>query len=314
MQDEFYGLVNEIHDKIERGEKRFRLMDDKIAWNRFCASIYAIEDAQFAIDAYSEFPFPEDTKGKYLYIYGLLQALFLQQDAANGVSVALCNAQINLKENYPFLHTIREIRNDTVGHPTERTHGPKNSKTVSYIQLSQVSMHKDGFRYCLYRQENDFRFEDKQVDLSAVISEQRKGILEILSEVCKHLDKEYKDYLKKFEDNKMVEIFRNLDYAAEKALHDDYLAAAGMSSAKSMVNKCKDALVERYGAWDALDGFKYLILDVEELFGLLETLNYGNDCSRIKFYLTELLFEKLKSLRKLCQEVDAELEADLKDA
>ena len=314
MQDEFYVLINDIRGKIERGEKRFRLMDDKIAWNRFSASIYAIEDAQFAIDAYSELPFPDNTKGKYLYVYGLLQAIFLQQDAANGLFVALCNEKINLKDNYPFLHTIREIRNDTVGHPTERTHGSKNPKTVSYIQLSQISMRKDGFRYCLYHQENDFRFEDKQVDLSAVISNQRKGILEILSEVCKHLDKEYQEYLKKFEDNKMVEIFQNLDYAAEKALHDDCLAVAGMSSARGMVNKCKDALVERYGAWEALDGFKYLICSVEELFDLLDTLDYGNNYARISFYLTELLFEKLESLRKLCQEVDEEFAADLKDA
>lgn len=57
MEDEFYNLVNQIHNKIERGEKQFRLMDDKVAWNRFCASVYAIEDAQCAIDAYCEMPF-----------------------------------------------------------------------------------------------------------------------------------------------------------------------------------------------------------------------------------------------------------------
>lgn len=313
MEDEFYNLVNQIHNKIERGEKQFRLMDDKVAWNRFCASVYAIEDAQCAIDAYCEMPFPDDTKGKYLYIYGLLQALFLQQDATNGLSITLCTERISFKEKFPSLYQIREIRNDTIGHPTERTHRQGKSTTVSYVQISQITIHKDGFHYCLYRQENNFEFEDKFVDLSSVITEQRRCILIILSEVCTYLDKEYQEYLKKFEGIRMVEIFQSLNYAAEKALYDDYLAATGMDVAKSMVSKCKDALIERYGAWDALDSFHYLIKSIEELFNLLESLEVGNNYPKVKYYLTELIFVKLKSLRDLCREVDEEFEADSED-
>ena len=77
MSEEVYRLIRQVQEKIERGENFYTLMENGIAWNRFCASIYAIEDAQFAIDAYCELPFPEDNKGKYLFTYGLLQAFFL---------------------------------------------------------------------------------------------------------------------------------------------------------------------------------------------------------------------------------------------
>lgn len=50
---------------------------------------------------YTSYEFPTDIKGKYLYIYGLLQSLFLQQDAANGISTALLGKKIDFKQEYP---------------------------------------------------------------------------------------------------------------------------------------------------------------------------------------------------------------------
>lgn len=313
MSEEFYDLVQKVHDKMERGEKQFLLMGDKIKWNRFCASIYAIVDSQCAIDAYCELPFPEEVKGKYLYIYGLLQAFFLQQDSANGLSFALTNEEIKWKTNYPSLLKIRELRNNTVGHPTERKRGKGNSATYSFIQISQISMNKSGFDFCLYHQENDFQFENVSVDLSSAITEQQRSIIAILTSLCAYLDQEYCNYLKKFEEDKMVKIFELLNYSAEKALEDKPMGAWGIASAKGMVIKCKEALAVRYGAWDNVDSFHYVIEDIEKIFFLIENpIEYQNHL-QVKHHLTELAFIKLKELRDLCQEVDNEFESDLNE-
>jgi hypothetical protein len=40
-----------------------------------------INDAESAMGAYLEHEFPSDTGERYLRIYGVMQALFLQQDA-----------------------------------------------------------------------------------------------------------------------------------------------------------------------------------------------------------------------------------------
>lgn len=76
MEVDFYSTLESVREKIERGEKYYALLNDKSKWNQYCASLYAIEDAQCAIEAYTSYEFPTDIKGKYLYIYGLLQALF----------------------------------------------------------------------------------------------------------------------------------------------------------------------------------------------------------------------------------------------
>ena len=101
MEVDFYSTLESVREKIERGEKYYALLNDKSKWNQYCASLYAIEDAQCAIEAYTSYEFPTDIKGKYLYIYGLLQSLFLQQDAANGISTALLGKKIDFKQEYP---------------------------------------------------------------------------------------------------------------------------------------------------------------------------------------------------------------------
>lgn len=312
MSEEVYTLIHQVQEKIERGENFYILMENGIAWNRFCASIYAIEDAQFAIDAYCELPFPEDNKGKYLFTYGLLQAFFLQQDAANGLSIALKNKKINFKQDYPALYKIREIRNDTIGHPTERKHSRGSKDIFSFIQLSQMSMKKEGFDFCLYRQENNFSFENRSVNLSDAVLEQKKSIIRLLTELCNYLDDEYYNYLKQFDGEKMTEIFNLLDYAASKTLEGAPLENWGIESTQNMLEKCKDALSRRYGTWSNQDSFQYLIESIDELFLLVQNFEPNENSQRIRHYLLELLFIKMKELRSMCQEVDEEFEHDLK--
>jgi hypothetical protein len=73
-----------------------------------------VEDSELAIDAYSTGNVREKDGERCLRLYGLLQALFLQQDAV----INLCESlKIQKKiEDYPKLKEIREIRNDSAGH------------------------------------------------------------------------------------------------------------------------------------------------------------------------------------------------------
>jgi len=312
MLNKVYDIVQKIRDKIERGQKYYLLMSNKINWNQFCASIYAIEDSQCAIDAYRELPFPTDIKGKYLFTYGLLQAFYLQQDAANGLSNALCNKKIDFKTKYPLLYNIRELRNDTVGHPTKRTQGKGSSETYSFIQISQITMKKIGFYYHLYSQNNDFQPEYIYANLDKAIIEQSECITEILTTVCDFLDKEYYDHLKKFEGNKMVKIFDQLKFAKEKALTDIFLNSLGIQSAEDIFKKCKEALTSRFGDWRYFGG-SHLIREIDSIFELIKELEAKQDFSQIRYFLAKLMFKELEELQGLCKEVDEEFENGLKE-
>lgn len=271
-------------------------------------------DGNYIMNArYTEFEYPSDVKGKYLYTYGLLQALFLQQDAAKDLSASLLNKNINFRKEYPALYQIREIRNDATGHPTNR--GRKDDCNQAYVQITQISMHKDGFRYAIYKDTNNFAFEEEHVDLSKCIEEQSKSMQSILAEICDLLDEEWRKHLEKFKDEKMVDIFKGLDYARQNVLEDDIVAEAGLEEAANMVKRCKSALNERYGDWRNIDCFRFEIEDIEEIFSLLGDIDVAIN-SRVDHYLSELLFIKIAELEECAKEIDEKfnLDAELQDA
>src|SRR5262245_41556966 len=116
-------------DPVERGEQRVRelvnvprrqaaLLQNKQSWIRLCSAMDAIGDTQMAIRSYLDDPAHKNgSDGRaYLLVYGILQVLYVQQDAVGTLSKVL---------NIPFtlpaeLEEIRDIRNDSIGHPTGR--------------------------------------------------------------------------------------------------------------------------------------------------------------------------------------------------
>lgn len=308
MDLDFYDLLEAVHRKMERGEKYYTLLSDKPKWNQLCASLYAIEDAQSAIDAYTEYEFPPDISGKYLYIYGLLQALYLQQDAANGLSIALFDKKIDFRKDYPAVYEIREIRNDTTGHPTGRNR--KIDAGQSFVQIAQASMDKHSFSYAIYKESNDYVFEEKIVDLDKCILEQKKSVINILNDLCVSLDADWKKHIEKFQGKEMINIFDylQLQYAKNNALENGVFASAGLLSSKKMVEQCKQALTERFGDWKNIDCFRYEIEDIEEIYQLLD-LQKGDTNTRINHFLTEMLFVKMDNLAEYAKEIDEKFQS-----
>jgi hypothetical protein len=90
-----------------------RLITDRFVWHQLWTAMDIINDAGSAMGAYLEHEFPSDTGERYLRIYGVMQALFLQQDAI----VDLIKAIHPAKKIFPndVLKDIREVRNASTG-------------------------------------------------------------------------------------------------------------------------------------------------------------------------------------------------------
>ena len=78
----------------------------------------AIGDTQLAVRAYLDEPKKDDESygWSYIVVYGILQVLYVQQDAAKTLANCL-NVKLDLPDE---LESVREIRNDAIGHPTGR--------------------------------------------------------------------------------------------------------------------------------------------------------------------------------------------------
>src|SRR5579864_4900977 len=86
-------------------------------WGQLCTTLDTIEDTELAIESYSKSPFPDDAGERYLRIYGVLQAIYVQQDALRHLAEAI--TPTGPFELTDVLKNIRETRNLSVGHPTK---------------------------------------------------------------------------------------------------------------------------------------------------------------------------------------------------
>ncbi|MBL1142992.1 MAG: hypothetical protein HND53_13265 [Proteobacteria bacterium] len=164
---EIESLINQI---IELGEvvrkhintHRYQIdfLKDSSNWNQICSSLDVIGDTLYAIRSFHLSEFPSDSGLQYIYTYGLLQSLFLQQDGLRHLSEAF-----NITYNAPqTLLDIRGIRNAAIGHPTKQNQ--KGTRYYNYI--SRISMTKHGFD--LLRHSKPKEFDMVNVDILTIVT------------------------------------------------------------------------------------------------------------------------------------------------
>jgi len=82
-------LEDEIRDFINIPRNQHRLLSDKNRWNQICSSLDVIGDTSLALESYYNCKWTSDAGMQYLLIYGLLQAIFIQQDALKNAAEAV---------------------------------------------------------------------------------------------------------------------------------------------------------------------------------------------------------------------------------
>ncbi len=212
--NKIFENIDNIRDLINHPWKQNILIQDKIIWNKLCSSLDAIEDAQHSINFYDDLKDFNAHEGGYLYIYGLLQSIYVQQDAIKSLKFSLFNIEINFKIDYPDLYYIREIRNKTIGHPTSR------HKDKSFHFIIQNSIGKHSIELWNYYSNNtdDHEF----INISECINIQSDNISKILEEIISNLEQEFKRHKNKFNSNCLFDIFpENLSFYLEKLFEGD---------------------------------------------------------------------------------------------
>jgi hypothetical protein len=187
-----------------------RLIADEFVWHQLWTAMDVINDAESATVAYLDHEFPGDTGEQYLRIYGVMQALFLQQDALVDLIKAVHPSK-NILPN-DVLKDIREVRNASVGHPTRLER--KGRKELSAHGIIHNTMTKNGFDLLSYPRPKDKVFT--HVSVRDLIEKQRAETVRILSEVVNDLIEQEKAHRDKFRDIKLVKAFAQISYAFEK--------------------------------------------------------------------------------------------------
>jgi len=121
---------------------RWRLHRKRDRWLRATSALDVAEDTCEAIAAYRSLPSEQPLGLKYLALYGLLQCMYVQQDAL--VALFGCFKGLTTPgkqrpqfrwEDYPEWKIVRTIRHEGAGHPSE-TREPRAVHGIIRMELS----------------------------------------------------------------------------------------------------------------------------------------------------------------------------------
>lgn len=289
-------------------------------WNQFCAALDTLEDTCLAIEDFQKNPNDLFIKNPYLATYGLLQALFIQQDAVNFLKISLfgISNKIDWKDNkYSELFKIRQVRNETIGHPVKKENKGNKSKyendEITSCTIDRSSLSKDGFRYMLWMYS---KTEGKTIKFADIISQQDKHLGNELEMVMKEIQKEEKEHKTKFKNEKLADLLNkpslyqiNLIYGVQ---WNDHLAWPSFNHYHGLYKKIRKSLEDRYGKFGEtlrIPGTEEVIKKLDYVFGKIETFQQiGNfENYELEVYI-DALDAGIKELKTHLAEVDQEFE------
>lgn len=301
------NLCKNIRELCNHPWKKELLFQDRVKWSKLWTSLDVIEDSQQAINDYLNLPeFNSNSRG-YLYIYGVLQAINLQQDALKNLSGALFNKKIDFKENYPKLYKIREYRNDSIGHPTNRGNG----KSFHYI--GRPSIKKKGFKLISYYPKTGEQTKIEDINILECIEIQNSLVAEKLKETMKNLESDFEKHKDRFKGKKLSDLIHptngyHFSKLYENISRDYDLVELNFDTIKETYDKIKDGIIERYFSLSALSEIELITERLDYIFERVKRdliKNKISDKLELEIFV-DALKSNFKEFEDMVKEIDEE--------
>lgn len=288
--DGFRNLVNDLHRFVDA------LIATRKKWYILCSAMDVVGHSENAI-IYYENDLDADGLGSiYLSIYGLFQALVVQQDAI----YEICRILDITRENNEDLDFIRDVRNDSSGHPVNRSHKvPARSNFFYSLEWSKE-------KFTLNRAYHDGSTEDFiHIYPMDLIKKQRTQISNYLIQMIEELKKRENEHREIFKGTSVKEIFNGKGYCFEKigtyligASTPLYLAKMQFTELESYIEQFKNELTKRGINIDSRPGISIAIREIEHPMRRLHEYFNENVEMDMKDLLsfcrhTEILFEDI---------------------
>ncbi len=304
IMTEIINIIQEIREYINKARKQSILLKNKYTWNQLCSSMDIIEDTELAIHEYLKLNNVKEDGLKYLFVFGIMQILFVQQDAIIHMSEALgFNFQLDSD-----LKNIRNIRNDSVGHPTKRGNGI-NSK-YNFIFRAYLS-HKNLSLMTVSPKEKDYT-KFYHYDIVKLIDSQRKSINSSLKELVRMLQNEEKEHIGQYNDKEIADLFPStLNYHFQKLTESSLVSKErqfrkiNFDIITSTLKKFKLELKKR----DSLDAYIGVNIVLEDLIYPIEKLRkfFSNEVNldeeEVKIY-SFYVKKQFDELIEMAKEID----------
>lgn len=319
--NDYFG---EIRDFVNRSLISDRFREDIKNWSQICSCMDMLEDTEMAISNYKtnsfgvneNTPKHEEISVGYITIFGILQALVVQQDALDNLFGGL---KINVNKFKSIdLKNIRDIRVITSGHPTKVT----QNKLSGYYHIAQYSVSKVGYELVTYQKDGNYDFKMKSISLYDLIDVQQRELIGIVKKLLSIIKRKEYMHKKKF-NTKLVDILDGMhSYAMEKLYefaHNETNEAMKITNAIwaleftfKKLEEFRKALKEReIDITDANWTYYFEPLDFATN-SLLNDFNYKKDAKskKIRYNVTEryiisyFIDNQVKELIEMAKQID----------
>jgi len=283
---------------------------DEGSWNRLWSSLDNLEDSQKVIEL-----FKSKKEIDLLDRYGILQAIYVQQDALSDLAYALELKGISYK-NHKRLQEIRDIRDETIGHPTYREivkKGEYRDGKISFTSMYVKNKEKI-LTYMVYTSTGNI---NKSIDLAKVVDDQEQLLGKELEQVVKQIKTRESKHKKKFIGKKISDTLPSFNYELQKMYPFERvreISKMNFSIIKEAVYKFEEEYKERYGKNSLTKDYIRNPGLVESIFKIHQMFDRIDEMIELKEGVLELDLEvyveslgrELQGLKDMAKEIDEE--------
>lgn len=294
LQDKIHKLRDQINSSICYKQGAWERKNDG-DWSKLWTAVDNIEDTQRAIDEY--FSLKEFSR---LAVYGLLQAMVVQQNCIIQLENAIKIKAVDYKIDYPDLFTIREIRDETIGHPKFTSITPTNNLDI--------------LEYGIW---SNSGFEHKTINLKNIINTQHSLLVKEVERIMNKIQADEIQHKNNFKDNSLLKLLSSTSYHIEKLWSFERsreYSKVNFDTLKSVYEKFKEEIKKRFKI-DKVDeqgvqipGLILSIQHIEKILPRIEKMvpmDSTVDQLDLDVYV-ESLNKSFDDLRKMAKEIDDE--------
>jgi hypothetical protein len=123
--DQILTVRSNIYDQFHgsnAGSEHFFKPKHAAAYAAYYTAMYLIQDTGESVQLHMQRGFSSDPLRAYIEFWGVMQAIFIQQDAIRELYKAVIGSSLNILTSSDW-SKLRDVRNLCAGHPANRTQG-----------------------------------------------------------------------------------------------------------------------------------------------------------------------------------------------
>jgi hypothetical protein len=296
-------LESQIRNVFNIPRRHKNTRGNRASFNQACSALDAIGDTELALQEFKANSSSFTTGITYILAYGVLQAIFLQQDAIKHLALSL-NLPFQLPDE---LREIRELRNDAIGHPTSRDIN-RRKKIKSFHHISRVTLSKAGFQLMSTYSDND-SYDFKNVHFDSIIKIQSDFSEKLLDDILNKLKDDENTHRGKFMNNKLSDCFHSsLPYIFSKVREgvrgttNREFALSNYKSIMEAISSFEKRLIDR-GEEESIEYIKNdLAYPIEKVLHYLEGKE-SVDLRAAEIFI-EYIERQVELLKQIAKEID----------